>query len=158
MDAEQDYAYVSLKPDMDVDANNEHAQLCIVENFTSKIVGAVEGETITLVLGDRFEGIIIQLSYSSRDNLSGLPDMVLVEEKKMVIDTVDGVAEDYIAAEVTKENPNFGGSTKLSGSHKWRWWLEKARRFCLRKCCNDDCTDDVMQAFDGEGGGEFGWE
>jgi hypothetical protein len=91
---------------MDVDAQNENAQLCMAESLPSNMPDAAVGEKTTPVQGYSSEGTDNQLSHSGRDNPNGVSEIV-VEENKMVIEWVDGAAGDDITAEVAKVNPDF---------------------------------------------------
>ncbi|XP_062148179.1 cell division cycle 5-like protein [Alnus glutinosa] len=91
---------------MDVDAQNENAQLCMAESLPSNMPDAAVGEKTTPVQGYSSEGTDSQLSHSGRDNPNGVSEIV-VEENKMVIESVDGAAGDDITAEVAKVNPDF---------------------------------------------------
>ena len=48
------------------------------------------------------KGNDIQLSHSDRGNSNGAPDMMHVEENKIVIDSVNRASGDNITVEVTK--------------------------------------------------------
>lgn len=155
MDAEQEHAYASPKPDMDVDAQNEHAPLCMVESLSTNMPDAVGGETTTPVQGYSSEGTTdIQLSHSDRDNPNGVPEIVVGEENKTVIESVDGAAAAAdITPEVTKVNPNFEDQQNV---------VEATNRDCLvnkeEDCVpetddNNGCANgDAMQVSCAEGG------
>ena len=91
MDVEQDHASASPKPDMDADGQKEHPQPCMDESLPSNMPYA-EGKSTTILLV--LIGNDIQLSHSDRENSNGAPDMMHVEENKIVIDSVDRASGD----------------------------------------------------------------
>ncbi|XP_041009055.1 cell division cycle 5-like protein [Juglans microcarpa x Juglans regia] len=147
MDANQELAYASPKSDMDVDAQNEHPQLCMVENFPTSSPTALEQEAATPVQGNTFEGTDIQLSLPGRDNPKAVPGMVTAS------DSGDGVAGANITTEVTKENPYSGDQQNVAEAVSLDGGLSKGEDCVPETAGNDSCDGgDVMQVSGGEGG------
>lgn len=152
MDAEQEHAYASPKPDMDVEAQNENTQLCMAESLPSNMPDAVVGEKTTPVQGYSSEGTDIQLSHSDRDNPNGVPEIV-VEENKMVIESVDGAAGDDITAEVAKVNPDFEDQQNVVEATSLDGVFRKEEDCVPETDDNNSCANgDAMQVSGGEGG------
>lgn len=145
MDAKQEHA--SPKSDMDVDAQNEHPQLCMVENLPTSSPTAVEQETTTPVQGNTFEGTVIQLSPPGRDNPQAVPSLVTVT------DSGDGAAGANITTEVTKENPYSGDQQNVAEAVSLDGGLSKQEDCVPETAGNDSCSGgDAMQVSGGEGG------
>ncbi|KAF5457860.1 hypothetical protein F2P56_021937 [Juglans regia] len=147
MDAKQELAYASPKSDMDVDAQNEHPQLCMVENFPTSSPTAVEQEATTPVQGNTSEGTDIQLSLPGRDNPKAVPGMVTA------IDSGDGAAGANITTEVTKENPYSGDPQNVAEAVSLDGGLSKQEDCVPETAGNDSCDGgDAMQVSAGDGG------
>ncbi|KAB1210545.1 Cell division cycle 5-like protein [Morella rubra] len=152
MGAEQEHAYHNIKPNMDVDAQNEHAQFCMVESLPMNIANAVGEDNTTPGQGNSFEGAVIQLSPAGTNDPSEAPDMMLLEENKRVIDLANRPVDDKITTELMEENPNkvvdqqnVGDATNLNVG------LSEQEDCVPETAGNDVCANgDPMQVSSGE--------
>ena len=155
MDGEQEHAYASPKPDMDIDAQNEHAPLCMVGSLSTNMPDAVGGEKTTPAQGYSSEGTAdIQLSHSDRDNPNGVPEIVVGEENKTVIESVDGAAgATDITPEVTKVNPDFEDQQNVVEAINLDCVVNKEEDCVPETDDNSGCANgDAMQVSGAEGG------